>query len=103
MNYQNLSQKINVLILVIELYNKKIDTKCKSTWCYIIAGKGHEEEQFYKNKIIKTSDAKIVKKLKIKIQEKYKKTRFLQNKKIIKNFKKKNWLILMDYQLTQGL
>ena len=28
----------------------------------LIAGKGHEEQQIYKNKIIKISDAKIVKK-----------------------------------------
>ena len=31
----------------------------------LIAGKGHEEYQVYKNKIIKISDKKIVKKIKI--------------------------------------
>ena len=60
----------------------------------LIAGKGHEEEQFYKNKIIKTSDAKIVKKLKIKIQKSTKKKQdFLQNKKIIKKILRKKNLI----------
>ena len=53
----------------------------------MIAGKGHEEQQIYKNKTIKISDKKIVKKLKIKIQKKMKKTRFFQNKK----YKKYNW------------
>ena len=33
---------------------------------YLIAGKGHEKEQIYKNKIISISDKKIIKKLKIK-------------------------------------
>ena len=32
----------------------------------LIAGKGHEEKQIYKNRIIKISDKKIVKQLKVK-------------------------------------
>ena len=52
----------------------------------LIAGKGHEEEQIYKNKIIKVSDRKIVKNLKIKIKTLAKKDqKFLQNDKILKN------------------
>ena len=52
----------------------------------LIAGKGHEEEQIYKNKIIKVSDRKIVKNLKIKIKTLTKKDqKFLQNDKILKN------------------
>ena len=34
----------------------------------LIAGKGHENKQIYKNKIIKTSDKQIVKKLKLKLK-----------------------------------
>ena len=39
---------------------------CKSYEVILIAGKGHEEKQFYKNKIINISDKKIVKKINIK-------------------------------------
>ena len=39
----------------------------------LIAGKGHEEEQIYKNKIINISDKKIVKKINIKIKKNIKK------------------------------
>tara|TARA_B100000963_G_scaffold361719_1_gene398956 strand:- start:1924 stop:4683 length:2760 start_codon:yes stop_codon:yes gene_type:complete len=51
----------------------------------LIAGKGHEEEQIYKNKTFYISDKKIVKNLKLKkkILNK-KKQNFLQNKFIIK-------------------
>ena len=52
----------------------------------LIAGKGHEEEQIYKNKTIKASDRKIVKNLKIKIKTLTKKEQnFFQNNKILKN------------------
>ena len=39
----------------------------------LIAGKGHEEQQIYKNKIFNISDKKIVKKIKIKNISKIKK------------------------------
>ena len=39
----------------------------------LIAGKGHEEQQIYKNKIFNISDKKIVKKIKIKNISKEKK------------------------------
>ena len=61
MNYQNLSQKINVNIGNRALAIKKSIQNANPHDVILIAGKGHEEEQFYKNKIIKTSDAKIVK------------------------------------------
>ena len=50
----------------------------------LIAGKGHEEQQVYKNKIIKISDRKIVKKINIKskILNK-KKLNFFENKQIL--------------------
>ncbi len=49
----------------------------------LIAGKGHESEQIYKNKTIKISDKEIVRKIKIKKISK-KKRNFLQNKIILK-------------------
>ena len=50
----------------------------------LIAGKGHEEQQIYKNKILNISDKKIVKKIKIKTKMKsIKNKKFLQNKLII--------------------
>ncbi len=57
----------------------------------LIAGKGHEEHQVYKNKIIKISDKKIVKKIKInpKILN-IKKQNFLQNRSVLKNTLGKN-------------
>ena len=52
----------------------------------LIAGKGHEEEQVYKNKILKISDRKIVKNLKINVKSlKIKDHKYLQNNKILKN------------------
>ena len=64
----------------------------------LIAGKGHEEEQIYKNKIIKVSDRKIVKNLKIKIKTLTKKDQnFFQNNKILKNLTNlKDLKIFMD-------
>ena len=62
----------------------------------LIAGKGHEEKQIYKNKIINISDKKIIKKNKIKIKILKKKKNYFQNKLILKKFwVKKNLLILM--------
>ena len=51
----------------------------------LISGKGHEEEQIYKNKILSISDKQIVKKLKLKLKKKSnKKLDYLQNQKILK-------------------
>ena len=49
----------------------------------LIAGKGHETEQIYKNKTINISDKEIVRKIKIKKISK-KKRNFIQNKIILK-------------------
>ena len=50
----------------------------------LIAGKGHEEQQIYKNKIINISDKKIVKKINIKIKNKSKNNQnYLQNRLIL--------------------
>ena len=49
----------------------------------LVAGKGHEDQQIYKNKIIKISDKKIINKLyKVKILNN-KKQNILQNKSIL--------------------
>ena len=51
----------------------------------LVAGKGHEVEQIYKDKIIKISDKQIIKRLKLKIKKiSEKKQNFLQNKKFFK-------------------
>ena len=51
----------------------------------LVAGKGHELNQIYKNKVIKKSDKKIIKKLKIKIKKlSQNKQDFTQNKKLLK-------------------
>ena len=51
----------------------------------LIAGKGHETEQIYKNKVISISDKQIVKKLKLKPKKLlHQQQNFLLNKKILK-------------------
>ena len=51
----------------------------------LIAGKGHEEKQIYKNKIFNISDKKIVKNLKIKLKKiDIKKKNYIQNNHIFK-------------------
>ena len=51
----------------------------------LVAGKGHEGTQIYKNKTLNTSDKQIIKKTKIKIQKLSSQTQnFIENKKIIK-------------------
>ena len=51
----------------------------------LVAGKGHEAKQIYKNRTILTSDRQIIKKIKIKIKQlSHKERTFLQNKKIMK-------------------
>ena len=55
----------------------------------LVAGKGHEVQQIYKNKIIKISDKKIIKRLKIKtinLSKRY--NNFTQNKKILREITK---------------
>ena len=55
----------------------------------LIAGKGHEQEQIYKKKIIIISDKRIVKQMRLKIKKiDKKKQNFLQNSKIISQIQK---------------
>ena len=52
----------------------------------LVAGKGHESEQIYKNKIISISDKQIIKKINLKIDKSSKKDQnFKQNKNILIN------------------
>ena len=56
----------------------------------LIAGKGHELQQVYKNKILSISDRQIIQKLKVKIKILSKKNYdFLINRKILKKLNKK--------------
>ena len=64
---------------------KKAITNADPKEVILIAGKGHEEKQIYKDKVYYISDKKIVEKLKIKkIFSKKKQMSYLQNKIIIK-------------------
>ena len=57
----------------------------------LVAGKGHEDQQIYKNKIIHISDKEIIKNLKLnKKKISNQSLNFEQNKEIIKKFKKKS-------------
>ena len=57
----------------------------------LIAEKGHEEQQIYKNKIINISDKKIVKNLNIKIKSLDRtKQNYIQNRKILSGILGKN-------------
>ena len=69
-----------------ELAIKKAIQNADPNEIILIAGKGHEEQQIYKNKVYKISDKKILKKIKKKKKFLNKKTKFLQNKLILKKF-----------------
>ena len=57
----------------------------------LVAGKGHEEKQIYKNKILKISDKKIIKKFKFKNKIISKKEQnYIQNKLILERIIKKS-------------
>ena len=56
----------------------------------LISGKGHEDQQIYKNKILKISDKTIIKKIKLKIKKKTQEDQtFNQNIKILNEVLKK--------------
>ena len=59
-----------------ELAIKKSIQNAEPKEIILIAGKGHEEKQIYKNKIINISDKKIVKKIKVKTKISKKKQLF---------------------------
>ena len=55
----------------------------------LVAGKGHETDQIYKNKVISISDKKIIKKLKLKLKKlNLKNQNFFKNNKIFKEIQK---------------
>ena len=57
----------------------------------LIAGKGHEDKQIYKNRVIFTSDKKIIKNIRLKIKALTLKEKiFYQNKLLLKKIIKKN-------------
>ena len=62
----------------------------------LIAGKGHEDIQIYKNKISNISDKKIVKSIKKKHKLSKKKQKFLQNKLVMKKLLGKNTEVNFD-------
>ncbi len=63
---------------------KKAILKADPGEIILIAGKGHEEKQIYKNKILNISDKKIVKKINVKLKYKsIKDQKFIQNKLIL--------------------
>ena len=60
---------------------KKAIVNSEQNEVVLIAGKGHEDKQIYKNKIFHISDKKIVKNIKLKIKSLSKKEQnYLQNK-----------------------
>ena len=79
-NIQNRAEAINRAIL-----NSKPDE------IILIAGKGHEEKQIYKNKIFYISDKKIVKNIKLKKKSISKsEENYIQNRSILRKILKKN-------------
>ena len=66
--------------------NSKFNKNADPNEIILITGKGHEEEQIYKNKILKTSDKRIIRNLNLKIKSLTKKDqKFLQNNEILKS------------------
>ena len=70
----------------------------------LVAGKGHEESQIYKNKTYKISDKKIISSITIKSNKLSKnELNNLENKLILQKIVgKKDLSILTDYQLILG-
>ncbi len=69
---------------------KKAIQKAEPNEVILVAGKGHEEHQIYKNKLLKISDKKIIKSLKIKKNFlTKKKLNYFQNQLILSNVLKK--------------
>ena len=56
----------------------------------LVAGKGHETNQIYKNKKISISDKQVIKNLKLRKNVTKKYQNFYQNKKILNDIKKVN-------------
>ena len=72
---------------------KKAIKDANSQEVILVAGKGHEEKQIYKNKIINISDKKIINKIKLKRKKTNRiQKNFHQNEIILKNIKNKSKL-----------
>ena len=68
-----------------ELAIKKAIQNAQPDGIILVAGKGHEEKQIYKNKILNISDKKIIKKINLKYKTTSKKNQnYLQNNLILK-------------------
>ena len=66
---------------------KKVIQQTNPGEIVLVAGKGHEEQQIYKHKIVNISDKTIIKKLKIKTKIiSKKKQNFIQNRIILIKF-----------------
>ena len=67
---------------------KKAITNSEQNEVILVAGKGHEDKQIYKNKTFHISDKKIIKNVKFKIKAlNKKKQNYLQNKLLLKKIK----------------
>ena len=67
---------------------KKAITNSEQNEVILVAGKGHEDKQIYKNKTFHISDKKIIKNIKFKIKAlNKKKQNYLQNKLLLKKIK----------------
>ena len=89
--FKNIKNKNSFNIGNRELAIKSAILNAQPNEIILIAGKGHESKQIYKNNIINISDKKIVKSIKSKIKKKSEKEQnFDQNKNIIKKIKKRD-------------
>ena len=76
--YFNIGNRANAIKTAI--------TNAEPNELILVAGKGHEAQQIYKNRIIPISDSQIIKKIKIKTKKlSNKKQTFIQNKKILES------------------
>ncbi len=74
-----------------DLAIKKAIQNAKPDEIILVAGKGHEEQQFYKNKILNISDKRIIKRINFKKKSiSQKKLNYLQNNSILKKIIKKS-------------
>ena len=76
--YFNIGNRANAIKTAI--------TNAEPNELILVAGKGHEAQQIYKNRIIPISDSQIIKKIKIKTKKlSNQKQTFIQNKKILES------------------
>ena len=75
-----------------EMAIKKAIKDANSQEVILVAGKGHEEKQIYKNKIINISDKKIINKIKLKRKINRIRKNFHQNEILLKKIQSKSKL-----------